>query len=112
ETQVIADLIEGHRLIRYCRIDAEAAGVWAPQAAHHRHHLEERRFGDRRFDEFPALAQAGKSRRLPPGAELQPDRALRRRIAQQILNKELVGKAEHVVKILRSVLRVPARMRS
>ena len=74
EPQVVLDHLQVERLVRDDRVDAEAAGVGAAEAAEHRHDLEERGFAQRRLDELPALPYPGECRRLAGGRAVHAQR--------------------------------------
>src|SRR5687768_3944447 len=92
EAEVRTDLIEAERLIVDGGIDAEAAGVGAAHAADHRHHLDEgRRLRDRLLDELPARRDAGQLPRLPRRAYPAAKGPVRRPVAQDLVDRRLIG---------------------
>ena len=69
--------VEVEGLVGHHRVDAEAAGVRAAEAAQHGHDVEDGRLAQRLLDELPALADAGQRARLPGRAQGQAARAMR-----------------------------------
>src|SRR5207247_8842853 len=59
ELEVVLQHLHVERLVRHHRVDAEAAGIRAAEAAEHRHDLEEGGFAESRLDELPPLADSG-----------------------------------------------------
>src|SRR6185295_19936160 len=58
ESKIFLDHVEVQRLIRYYRVNAEAAGIRAPEASDHRDHFYEWGFSKGRFDKLPALSNS------------------------------------------------------
>ena len=102
---------EIERLIGDGRVDAEAAAIGAAEAADHRHELDRARLLHQRLDIFPALAKVRYLARLGGGGEASAERAVRRRLAQDLGDLAAAGQPEHIVEMARRILGIAARMR-
>src|SRR6185436_16295468 len=105
-SKIFLDHVEVQRLIRYYRINAEAAGIRAPEASDHRDHFYEWRFSKGRFDKFPALSNSREFHWLTRRRNAHSDRPMSGAILQHIAHRLFVGEAQNIVEILERVLGV------
>src|SRR5947199_2378043 len=112
EREIVLQHLHVERLIRHDRVDAEAAGVRAAEAAEHRHDLEERGFAQRRLDELPALAHPGECHRLARRRAVHAEWPVPGAILEDVSDDRPVREPEHVIEIAAGVFGVAARVRA
>ena len=109
EAQVVTDLLELERLVGNLGVDAEAAGIGAPDAADHRDHLEARRHATkRRLDVLPALPNARKLARLRFCSQVDAHRSVGLTVGEDLADDLAVGESDDVVEIAACVFRIAA----
>ena len=106
--QILLQDIEFQGLIRYGRIDAEAAGIRTPQAAEHGNDFEQRSFLEDCLDEGPAFADSGKRGGLLPRGDMNAEGAMPCAIVQNVSDHLPVREAEDIVEIAQGVVRIRA----
>src|SRR5207302_1809335 len=97
--QVIAQSLEFHGPVGHRGVDTKGTSVRTTHASEHGHHLEERRFSERRLNKLPALADTGKRSWLLGSVEVYARGAVLRAIPQDVTERALIREARHIIEI-------------